>query len=120
MALVEGVLDGAATRVAPVLPSQAAKPVAEHALWICACVTPEDAPTWLIYDDEDGQVRWGRIPDGAEAVDVVDARLTAGGHAAPGDVLAWLRGEAADPWWCGDGWGDAAVVPTLAGRIRGS
>ena len=91
-----------------------------HAVWICACVTLEDAPTWLIYEDRDGGLAWGRIPDGAEASDVVNAEFSAGGHAHPGDVLAWLQGKAADPWALGDGWGDDGVLAELGRKVRGS
>ena len=51
----------------------------------------EDAPTWPIYEDGDGRILWDRIPDGAEASDLVDAHSIAGGHTDPGDVPAWLE-----------------------------
>lgn len=51
--------------------------------------------------------------------EIVDARFIAGGHADPGGVLAWLRGEKSDPWSGGDGGGDAGVVPELGRLIRG-
>lgn len=83
-------------------------------------MTLEDAPTWLIYQGRDGGIVWGRIPDGTEAADVVEAQFSAGGHADPGDVLAWLQGKAPDPWACGDGWGDEGVLAELGRKIRGS
>jgi hypothetical protein len=119
VAPVEALLDGVAKRLSQVS-SRARRPAAKHALWICACWTLDDAPTWLIYEDADGGVVWGRIPGGDEASDFVDAQFTAGGHADPGGVLAWLQGRAADPWTCGDGWGDEVVISELGRRIRGS
>ena len=78
----------------------------------------DDAPTWLIYDrDEDG-VAWCRVPDGIEPLDLVDAPLSAGGHADPSDVLLWLKGDAPDPWASGDGVGDAAVIRELGRQLR--
>ena len=68
------------------------------ALWICACVSMDDAPTWLVYEDGERGMAWCRVPDGVEVSDVVNADVVAGGHADPGEVLAWLEGEASDPW----------------------
>jgi len=120
VAVVEALLDAAATHLAATALSHGSRPIATHALWICACVTLEDAPIWLIYEDTDGGIVWCRIPDEAEAADVVEAEFSAGGHANPGDVLAWLQGEAPDPWACGDGSGDDGVLGELVGKIRGS
>jgi hypothetical protein len=79
----------------------------------------DDAPKWLIYDEPGGALRWCRIPDGSEASDIVDARFSAGGHADPGGVLAWLRGDEADPWaGGGDGWGDDEVLRGLTPKVR--
>lgn len=90
-----------------------------NALWICACVTIDDAPTWLIYDTPDGGLAWDRIPDGVEPLDLVDARLSAGGHADPAEVLRWLQGTASDPWSGGGyGDGDAGVLDELRMKIR--
>ena len=69
-----------------------------HALWICACVTLDDAPTWLVYEDGDQGMVWCRVPDGMDIPDVVSADVFAGGHADPGEVLVWLEGEASHPW----------------------
>ena len=80
-----------------------------HALWVCACVTMDEAPTWLVYEDKDSGTVWCRVPDGADIDDVVDAELIAGDHADPGDVLDWLEGKAPDPW-AGGGEGDRAQV----------
>lgn len=119
MPLVEAILDERAARLSADL-SHGQRIMARHALWICACVTLRDAPTWLVYDDHDGRVWWCRLPDGVAADEVVDAQVSAGGHADPGSVLAWLRGDVSDPWAGGDGDGDAGVVPELGRLIRGA
>ncbi len=67
-----------------------------------------------------GGLVWGRIPGGAAASEVVDARFSAGGHAAPAEVLAWLQGQAPDPWASRDGWGDDGVLEELVGKVRSS
>lgn len=107
-------------RLEPALEPASERPAVVSALWICACVTLDDAPTWLIYIDDADHVAWCRIPDGAEAEDVVDAVSTAGGHTDPGSVLAWLRGDAADPWAGGEGWDDDDVVTRLGQAIHAS
>lgn len=113
---VEAILRAAAPAVQP--GPRSARSQALHALWICACVTIDDAPTWLIYDTEDG-VSWCRVADGIEPLDLIDARLTAGGHAEPSRALFWLEGKAADPWGdLGSGWGEAAVLEQLLTKIR--
>ncbi len=67
VAPVEAILDTTATRLDTAALTRASRPSATHALWIRACVSLEDAPTWLIDDDEVGRVMWCRIPDGAQA-----------------------------------------------------
>jgi hypothetical protein len=116
---IEEILNTAGSR----RPSPAKAPedrhLASHALWICACVTTDDAPTWLIYHTDQDGVAWCRVPDAVEPLDLVDARLTAGGHADPSEVLRWLQGRAPDPWaGGGDGGGDAAVFEKLGREIR--
>lgn len=92
---------------------------ANHALWICACVTVDESPTWLIYDTPEGGVAWRGVPDGVEPLHLVDAAHTAGGHADPAEVLSWLSGEAQDPWSEGGaGSGDPAVLRKLRMAIR--
>ena len=78
----------------------------------------DDAPIWVIYEDGDGGLVWGRIPDGHEASDIVDARFVAGDHTDPDSVLAWLQGEAPGPWYAGRGWGDESVLTQLNRKIR--
>lgn len=115
VAPAEAILDRVATR-ATVGPG-VARPVAERALSICACVSMDDTPTWIIYDEPGGTLRWCRVPDGSEVSEIVDARFEAGGHADPRSVLAWLRGEEPDPWSGGDGWGEDSVVQELGRKL---
>ena len=93
--------------------------VADHALSICACVTIDDSPTWLIYDTPEGQLAWCRVPDRVEPVHLVDAALSAGGHADAAEVLSWLLGATTDPWsGGGDGSSDPGVLDELRMKIR--
>jgi hypothetical protein len=121
VASVEAILDEAGTRITVTRtdPAHENRPQASNALHICACVTPEDAPTWLIYENTERGLMWGRTPGGVEAADVIDARFIAGGHADPGQVLAWLRGAEPNPWGGGGyGWGDDHVADALLRNIR--
>lgn len=91
-----------------------------NAVSICACVTFDASPNWILFDTPDG-VGWLRWPDGLPASDFVQAPLQAGGHAAPGEVLAWLNGDSADPWGAGgDGFGEAQAIVNLQMRIAGA
>ena len=55
----------------------------------------------------------------AEPLDLVDARLTMGGHADPAEALRWLCGAASDPWGSGgDGYGNSRVLKALRERIN--
>lgn len=85
---------------------------ARHVVTICACVTPNDSPDWIIFDTDEG-LGWRRWPDDLPDNDMVHAPLEAGGHADPTDVLAWLEGNVPDPWAGGDGFGDEEVVSAL-------
>ena len=119
VAPIEAILEAAAARNSSPMRLLEDRPRAAHAMWICACETMEDAPTWLIYDTNEGEIVWCRVPDALEPLDLVDARLIAGGHADPGEVLLWLQGRASEPW-SGGGWGDEAVPRELGRKIRRS
>ena len=115
---MEAILDGVASRRDVTVASGETRPKATYALLLCACVTLEDAPIWLIYDDRyDGEVVWGRVPPVDEVADLVDAQFVAGGHADPSDVLAWLQGVLPYPWMCGGGGGPDAVLTELGRKI---
>jgi hypothetical protein len=115
---VEEILKAASSRRPGPAKASEGRHLASHALWICACLTTDDAPTWLIYDTDQDGVAWCRVPDAVEPLDLVDARRTAGGHADPSEVLRWLQGRTPDPWADGDGSGDAAVLEELGRKIR--
>jgi hypothetical protein len=115
---VEKMLKAASSRRPSPAKTPEGRHLASHALWICACVTTDDAPTWLIYDTNEDGVAWCRVPDAVEPLDLVDARLSAGGHADPSEVLRWLQGRTPNPWAGGDGGGDAAVIEELGREIR--
>lgn len=102
------------------VPPQSSRPVAtKQALWICACVTMDDAPVWLIYEDGDQALVWCRVPDGSDIPDVVDAELIAGGHTDPAGVLEWLEGKATHPWTGGGSGWDGDGVLAQFGRALG-
>lgn len=88
-----------------------------HALNICACCTLDESPDWMIYSTKSG-VGWRRLPIKLPEREVVHAPLEAGGHAAPAQVLAWLRAEASDPWgrhkWLASAIGVVAAVTAFA------
>lgn len=117
MGPVETILDRMATRAT--VAADATHLLAYRALWICACVSFDDAPTWLIYDDLEGTLSWCRLPVGIEVSELLDATFIAGRHADPSGVLAWLEEDAANPWTGGTGWGDESVVPELRRKILG-
>lgn len=111
VAPVEAIL-WAATRPYDAIPlAPADLPHADHALWICACVSEEDAPTWLVHDAPADHIAWCRIPSGADVPSLVEARLVAGGHTDATSMLRWLRGEQSQP--PGDVDGDEAVFNEL-------
>jgi len=105
---IEALLSGAALRN----PAGSWQGRARHVLTICACVTTEESPDWIIFDTIDG-IGWRRWPDDLPDGEMVRAPLEAGGHADPSDVLVWLQGNAADPWASGDGSGRPEVVAAL-------
>ena len=105
-------------RVSAEQASTSTRESAEHALWICACITVDDSPTWLIYDTPDDQLVWMRVPDSVEPLQLVNARLSAGGHSDPSDVLRWLQHDAPDPWGStGSGFSDPGVLDHLRSKI---
>jgi len=113
---IEAILERAAIRS----PSGDWRGRALHVVSICACVTIEASPGWTLFDTPDG-VGWLRWPDGLPDPDFVQVPLHAGGHAAPADVLAWLKGESADPWGAvGSGFGDTAAIINLQRRFAGA
>ncbi|MGL5827466.1 MAG: hypothetical protein ACRCYU_22065 [Nocardioides sp.] len=125
VAAIEQILTIAASREFGSAVTPEGEDVVIHALSICACVTAWNAPTWLIYDAASGTVSWRRVPDGIDALGLVQARRSAGGHADPEAVLNWLQGDATAPWGpggdgSGDGSGDLTVLPELLRKIRGT
>lgn len=117
MALVEEIFEAASARSATPAPAPEGRPTARHALWICACVTGDDAPMWLIYDTDEDGVAWCRVPDAVEPRDLVDAALIAGGHADPSSVLLWLLGQAPEPWAGGESDGDREAIDALGRKV---
>ena len=116
--LVEEILKGAAERHPTASPAVDGRPRAARALWICACVSMDDGPTWLIYEDTTGGIAWSRLADTHKCSDVVDAPMYAGGHADPAMVLRWLTGERSDPWGNGgSGQDDDKIVEALAAKL---
>jgi hypothetical protein len=115
---IEAILGLVAGSGSTALQAPEATPIVTNALWICACVTFDAAPTWLIHDGE-GRVSWCRVPAGVEPLDLVHPHTSAGGHADPTEVLRWLEGKAPDPWGNGgNGTGDAAAVEGFGRRIQ--
>ena len=93
------------------------RPVAHHALWLCACFSDDHGYSWLIYDNDDG-LFWRRIPDGRDTDQLVDADKIAGSHLDPAGVLQWLQGAPPDPA-LGEVYGDAEVLTELSRKIFG-
>lgn len=117
VAPVEAILDRVAVRVRP--DGSGPRLVVEHALWICPCISMDDAPVWLIFDSADGTLHWCRLPDGCRVDDVLDAQHLAGAHVEPEGVLGWLRGAQAHPWIAGNGLGDEIAARELGRRVLG-
>ncbi len=112
VAPVEELLDRVAGRV-----SLDGRVRAERALWICACVSEDDAPTWLVLEPADG-LHWARVPDGIDLPDAVEAPHAGGIHGAPDEVLAWFRGTWEGPDRLDFGWGEEEAVLRLVERLR--
>lgn len=120
IARVEEILSAAAARHPEPAGPTLGKPAATHALWLCACISDEDWPTWLIYRTPGDAVRWRRIKKNAFDVrDLVDVHSYAGGHVSPWDVREWLETGDEDGSIAGDVFGDETVLPALTQAIRG-
>lgn len=115
VAPIERILASAAARSPRPVPIRGRKVVADRAVWLCACVSFEDAPTWLIYDTNDGAFGWCRIPDGEAESDLIAAPILRGDHVDPADVLAWLDDRPPDH---GSFKRDALLFTALGRRIR--
>ena len=91
-----------------------------HAVWLCACETPYEAPTWLIHSVGDDGIGWMRLTT-SDASDAVEADHLTGRHPDPVDVLRWLRGDQPYPW-PGTGGGDFPehryIYDELMRRVR--
>jgi hypothetical protein len=121
VARIEEILGRARQQYLPLQPKPEHRTVTSRALWICPCLSMDDAPTWLIYHTAEDTVAWCRVPDAVEPLDLVDARSEAGGHADPSEVLRWLEGRAPDPWaGGGDGDGDVSTIEALRRNVRTS
>lgn len=90
MARVEAILGVDRRRTWPL-------PPADTAVWICACATHLDAPTWLI-QTHGTEVLWCRVPPRADDADLANSPVLVGDHTEPASVLAWLEGFTSDPW----------------------
>lgn len=117
VSVVEQILAVAVSKSGGNMPLRDGKAIVDRAVWLCACETLDDAPTWLIYDITDGKVDWCRVPDGIDVEHFVDAPLITGAHTAPEYVLSWLQGDesstAAEDWPF-----DGEVIEDLGRKIR--
>ena len=117
--LVEAILAAAVRAQGDPDPLPLRQEAADTALWICCCITVDESPTWLIYTTEAGTLTWRRVADGIEPANLVVPRRSAGGHADPADVLAWLRDESPTPWGTiGSGYSDDGVLDELRTHIH--
>lgn len=67
VALVEQLLRAAALRAIEIPPLRNGRMVVSHAVWLCACETPDASPTWLIYAAGRHGVAWQRLLPGQDA-----------------------------------------------------
>lgn len=121
--LVEELLDAAVAHSTAEVTRRDGRILTTHAVWLCACETFDDSPTWLIYAVGDDGIGWERIPESLDidVPDVVEAEDLTGCHPAPSSVLAWLRGRQRRPWpgtWSGDFPEDAYVYEEISRRVR--
>lgn len=115
VALVEQLLRAAALRARETPPLRNGRMVVSHAVWLCACETPDTSPTWLIYAVGRHGVAWQRLRPGQDARRVVDAQHLTGDHLSPSSVLRWLRG--APPAFYSRSPDDPAIYAELHQRI---
>ncbi len=118
MAVVEQILTTAAARSESRVPTLDGRFQADRAVWLCACVTDFDAPTWLIVDVDHGGIGWCRVPDGFDVSTFVRAPLVTGDHLHPEQVLHWLE-DRDDRFWPGDRTADDREIQVLGQKIRG-
>lgn len=92
--VIEQILSTAMARSAGPLAHLEDEPArVNRAVWLCACVDHEDAPTWLIYDTDDDRIGWRRIPASREVSEIVDAHVMTGGHIDPQELYDWIQGQ---------------------------
>jgi hypothetical protein len=118
VAAVEEILSVTAARSAGQVPLRDGRAIVDRAVWFCACVTLDEAPTWLIYETSDGSVGWRRVPDGSEITDLVDAPFITGHHVDPVEVLHWLQDQDATSVPGDAGTADRAVIQQMGRKIR--
>lgn len=121
--LVEELLDAAAAHSTADVTRHDGRIQTTHAVWLCACETFDDSPTWLVYAVGDDGIGWERVPEGpdVDVPDVVEAEHLTGCHPSPDGVLAWLRGEQDRPRpgrWVGDFPEHDDVYDEVSSRIR--
>jgi len=79
VAPVEALLDAATVRHAGVPEDDEPQGFPQRALSICACVTTDDAPWWLITETHEGAIAWRRLRHGNDRDGLVQAELVAAG-----------------------------------------
>lgn len=93
----------------------------ESLFWICACITLDDSPIWIIFQATGHGLHWCRVPDEEGFSSYADSKAMMGGHADPRSVLNWLTGDEPDPWARGgEGWGDIDVFTAFSPRLTAS
>lgn len=118
VALVEQILPEATAHSAGPVPMSGGRATVDRAVWLCACMTDSEviAPTWLIYDTDDGRLGWCRAPDGVDISGLVSAPVVSGDHVTPEEVLDWLQHGSRS--WPNLEPADASVIQDLGRTIR--
>lgn len=98
VAPVERILEAAASRSVGDVERRDGRLVVTHAVWLCACETLGESPTWLIYAVGEVGIGWQRVATGTDVSDAVDAEHLTGGHLDPESVRMWLSSAWQDPW----------------------